>query len=194
MALPALSTTLPTRRLLLRAPRASDVPALRRALRENAEHLRPWSPAPTSGGDVPSLVSLTQLVTAQRRAWRDDRSYVLLVTDVTTGEIVGRVALSEIVRGVFQNAYLGYWIDHRVVGRGLMTEAVSAALAFALGPLGLHRVQAAIIPGNAPSLRVAQKVGLREEGLARAYLQIAGSWQDHRIFAITADELGSALR
>ncbi len=188
MARPSLSTTLPTRRLLLRPPRTSDVPTLRRVLRENAEHLRPWSPASTEEGG-PSLVSLTQLVTSQRRAWRDDRSYVLLVTDVTTGDIVGRVALSELVRGVFQSAYLGYWIDHRVAGRGLMTEAVSAALGFALGPLGLHRVQAAIIPENAPSLRVAAKTGLREEGLAVRYLKIAGRWQDHRIFAITAEEL-----
>lgn len=186
VARPSLSTTLPTARLLLRAPRTSDVPALGRALVENADHLRPWSP---ESAQPPSLVSLTQQVTAQRRAWRDDRRYVLLVTDVTTGAIVGRVALGEVVRGAFESAHLGYWIDHRVVGRGLMTEAVRAALAFALGPLGLHRVQAAILPENTPSLRVAAKAGLREEGLARRYLKIAGRWQDHRIFAITAEEI-----
>ncbi|MCC6644878.1 MAG: GNAT family N-acetyltransferase [Polyangiaceae bacterium] len=186
MARPSLSTTLPTARLLLRAPRTSDVPALGRALVENADHLRPWSP---ESAQPPSLVSLTQQVTAQRRAWRDDRRYVLLVTDVTTGAVVGRVALGEVVRGAFESAHLGYWIDHRVVGRGLMTEAVRAALAFALGPLGLHRVQAAILPENTPSLRVAAKAGLREEGLARRYLKIAGRWQDHRIFAITAEEI-----
>lgn len=168
------------------------MPALRRLLKENADHLRPWSPAPIQGSDQLSFISLTQLVTSQRRAWRDDRSYVLLVTDITSGDIVGRVALSEVTRGVFQNVYLGYWMDHRVTSRGLMTEAVRGAVAFALGPLGLHRVQAAIIADNAPSLRVVEKVGFREEGLARAYLKIAGRWQDHRIFAITREDLGLA--
>lgn len=192
MGLPSASTTIPTARLLLRAPRASDVPAFRRLLKENAEHLRPWSPAPADGSDALSLISLTQLVTSQRRAWREDRGYVMLVTDVTTGEIMGRVALSEITRGVFQNAYLGYWMDHRVTSRGLMTEAVEGAVAFAFGPLGLHRVQAAIIAENAPSLRVIQKAGFREEGLARRYLKIAGRWQDHRIFAKTSEEHESA--
>lgn len=191
MKLPSASTTIPTDRLLLRAPRATDVPELRRLLKENADHLRPWSPAAaTDGGDPLSFIALTQLVTSQRRAWREDRSYVLLVTDITSGHIIGRIALSEITRGVFQNAYLGYWMDHRSLGRGLMTEAVRGAVRFAFDDLGLHRVQAAIIDDNKPSLRVIAKAGFREEGLAKAYLKIAGRWQDHRIFAITADDGG----
>jgi ribosomal-protein-alanine N-acetyltransferase len=69
-----------------------------------------------------------------------------------------------------------------------MTEAVRLALDLAFGPIGLHRVQAAIMPNNAPSLALARRMGFREEGFAVRYLKIAGRWRDHRIFALTAEE------
>ena len=76
--------------------------------------------------------------------------------------------------------------------QGLATEGVIAMLDLAFAPepagLGLHRVQANIIPHNAPSLRVAEKAGFRREGLALAYLNIAGEWRDHLMFAKLADE------
>jgi [ribosomal protein S5]-alanine N-acetyltransferase len=101
-------------------------------------------------------------------------------------ELVGRIALNQIFRGVFQNAYLGYSIGERWNGRGLATEAVGVAVEFALGDLGLHRVQAAVMPRNAGSIRVLEKNGFREEGYAVGYLCINGVWEDHRIFARTA--------
>jgi ribosomal-protein-alanine N-acetyltransferase len=102
--------------------------------------------------------------------------------------VVGAVNLSAIVRGVFQNAYLGYWISPEVGGRGFATEAVRQAVAAAFRTLALHRVQAAVIPRNTASVRVLEKVGFREEGLALRYLRIAGVWEDHRLFALTAED------
>jgi ribosomal-protein-alanine N-acetyltransferase len=100
--------------------------------------------------------------------------------------------LSQIFRRAFNNAYIGWSVSAEVARQGYGAEALTAILdfAFTLDPagLGLHRLQANIIPENAPSICLAEKVGLRREGLARRYLHIAGAWRDHFVYAITAEE------
>ncbi len=187
MKLP-LSTVLETERLALRPPRTRDMGRLQALLRDNLAHLRPWSPRARQGANPTALVEVASQVSQQRAVWRADRSYVFFVEWKETERLIGRVALTEIVRGAFQNAYLGYWIDHRFVGRGLATEAVGRVVRFGFEALELHRVQAAIMPHNAPSRRVVEKLGFREEGLARRYLAIAGTWEDHLLYAKTSDE------
>jgi [ribosomal protein S5]-alanine N-acetyltransferase len=103
------------------------------------------------------------------------------------GTLAGYVALSQIFRGAFQNAYLGYAIDHERTGRGLATAAVAEALEHAWS-IDLHRVQANVVPGNAASRRVLEKNGFRYEGLALRYLHIGGGWADHAMYAITVEE------
>jgi ribosomal-protein-alanine N-acetyltransferase len=191
---PSITTRIVTDRLTLRPPRTADVPEMRRALRHNAVHLRPWSVAPVPGEDAASLTSVSRAVLRHRREWKQGQAYVLLITPRENERaIIGRIALSGVLRGAFQNAYLGYWIDTDQQGHGLMTEAVRATTAFALGSAGLHRVQAAVMPRNGASQRVLEKVGYRREGLAERYLCIAGTWEDHIIFAITAEEREQAL-
>jgi ribosomal-protein-alanine N-acetyltransferase len=189
---PSLTTRIVTARLVLRPPRASDVPELRRLQRANAEHLRPWEPAGVAGEDPTSLTAVANRVSRQRRAWKRGDSYTLLVALRARGEpIVGRVNLGGVLRGAFQNAHVGYWIDREHQKQGLMTEAVLGAFAFAFGVAKLHRVQIAIMPRNAASLRVMEKVGARKEGFAERYLQIAGAWEDHVLFAVTREEWDS---
>ncbi len=162
---------------------------MRRALRQNDSHLRPWSVAPASGEDTASLTSVSRGVLRQRREWKQGQAYVFMITTRENERtIIGRIAFGGVLRGAFQNAYLGYWIDADYQGRGLMTEAVSAATTFAFASIGLHRVQAAVMPRNTPSQHVLEKVGYRREGLAVRYLCIAGAWEDHLIFAMTAEE------
>ncbi len=188
-AAPSLSTRIATERLVLRPPRTSYVPELRRALRSNAAHLRPWSVAPAPGEDPSSLASVSRALLQHRREWKRGQTFVLVMTPRQDDRrIIGRVALGGVLRGAFQNAYLGYWIDEEHQRRGLMTEAVRAATTFAFGALGLHRVQAAIMPHNRGSLRVAEKAGYRREGVAERYLCIAGRWEDHVLYAVTAEE------
>jgi [ribosomal protein S5]-alanine N-acetyltransferase len=103
-------------------------------------------------------------------------------------ELVGRIQLSGISRGPFENAYLGYFVSERHNGRGYATEAVRQVVDAAFGELGLHRVQAAVMPRNLGSVRVLEKAGFREEGFAPRYLQIAGVWEDHKLYAVTAEE------
>lgn len=101
---------------------------------------------------------------------------------------VGEINLSSVQRGPFQNAYIGYWIDEAAAGNSYTPEAVVVLCRFAFEDLALHRLQAAIIPRNRPSHRVAEKVGLRNEGTALRYLEINGVWEDHVRYAITAED------
>lgn len=105
-----------------------------------------------------------------------------------TNELAGRIALTGIARGPFQNANLGYFISREHQGKGYTTEAVRLCIRYAFEDLGLHRVQAGVMPRNTPSLRVLEKAGFRLEGLAQKYLCIDGVWEDHKLFAITRED------
>jgi [ribosomal protein S5]-alanine N-acetyltransferase len=186
---PPIATRVVAERIVLRPPRTTDVPELRRAMRANYEHLRPWSVAPVPGEDPSSLASVSRTILRNRREWKRGQSFVLMVTPRDDDDrIIGRIALGGVLLGAFQNAYLGYWIDAEHQGLGLMTEAVRATTMFAFEAAQLHRVQAAVMPRNAASQRVLEKAGYRREGMAQRYLCIAGSWEDHVVFAMTAEE------
>jgi ribosomal-protein-alanine N-acetyltransferase len=186
---PPVSTRLVTERLILRAPRTTDVPELRRTLRVNSAHLRPWSTAPAPGEDPHSLTSVSKAVIRQRREWKRGQSFTFFITPRDDdSRILGRVTLGGVLLGGFRNAYLGYWIDGEHQGRGLTTEAVRAATGFAFVTAALHRVQAAVMPSNPASHRVLAKVGYRNEGMATRYLCIAGTWEDHVLYAMTSEE------
>ena len=96
--------------------------------------------------------------------------------------------ISQIVRGAFQSAYLGYYAHERHARQGLMREAMEQVLDHAFGPLALHRLEANIQPGNAPSIALARGAGFRLEGFSPRYLLIGGQWRDHERYAITVDE------
>jgi len=104
------------------------------------------------------------------------------------GRFAGEINISSIQRGPFQNAYVGYWIDKAMAGQGYVPESAVLVFRFAFEELALHRIQVAIIPRNQASRRVAEKLGLREEGVAFRYLEINGVWEDHVRYAITAEE------
>jgi ribosomal-protein-alanine N-acetyltransferase len=103
-------------------------------------------------------------------------------------EFAGEINVSSIQRGPFQNAYVGYWIDQHFAGNSYVPEAAVLVFRFAFEDLALHRLQVAIIPRNARSHRVAEKLRLRNEGTAQRYLEINGVWEDHVRYAITSEE------
>jgi ribosomal-protein-alanine N-acetyltransferase len=104
------------------------------------------------------------------------------------GRFSGEINLSSVQRGPYQNAYVGYWIDEAMAGHGYTPESLVVLCRFAFEELALHRLQASIIPRNAASRRVVQKLALREEGTAVRYLEINGVWEDHVRYAITFEE------
>lgn len=187
--LPSVSTRLVTERLVLRPPKTTDVAELRRALRANHEHLKPWNPAPRAGEDPTSITAVSGTILRHRREWKAGSAFVFFAALRESPEtIIAKIALSGVMRGAMHGAYLGYWMDAEHQGRGLVTEGIRAVLDFAFGPAALHRIQAAIMPRNERSLRVVEKLGLRQEGFALRYLQIAGNWEDHLLFAVTREE------
>ena len=172
--------------ITLRPLRLSDAPELLEVRQRNEAFLAPWEPLRTP--DYFTLESQRREIAAGESDMRAGAGYPYAVIEVPTGAIVGRIALSGIVRGVFHNAYLGYFVDGACNGRGYATAAVGEVLSRAFGELRLHRVQAAVMPRNAGSLRVLERNGFRREGLAERYLKIAGRWEDHILHAITAEE------
>ena len=115
----------------------------------------------------------------------------LVARDAATGEIAGVVNVIEIVYGQFyRGAFLGYYGVAGMGGRGLMTEAVRLATRYAFDELGLHRLEANVQPGNAPSIALAKRLGFRLEGFSPRYLRMDGDWRDHERWALLADEAG----
>lgn len=102
--------------------------------------------------------------------------------------LAGTIALSNVARGVFQSANVGYWVDHARNGRGLASRALAEVIEDAFGPLRLHRLEAGTLVDNVASQRVLEKNGFTRIGLAPRYLRIAGAWQDHVLFQRTVEE------
>ena len=94
-------------------------------------------------------------------------------------EIIGMTALNNIVFGSFCSCFLAYKLDLRFLRQGLTSEAISRVVRIAFDDLGLHRIEANIMPRNIPSLRLVEKLGFQNEGLARQYLNINDVWEDH---------------
>ena len=107
---------------------------------------------------------------------------------IETGELTGVINLNEIVRGLFQSAYLGYYAFTPFAGEGYMTEGLTLVLDQAFGPLGLNRLEANIQPRNKSSSRLVSRLGFRLEGFSPRYLKIGGRWRDHERWAVLADE------
>jgi ribosomal-protein-alanine N-acetyltransferase len=186
-----------TARLRLRPLEGADRDAHIAFMLANAEHLRRWQPAPPPGSTPESRFD--RALERSREGVSSGRELRLFAfgrgpgigADVE-GPLVGWFNLNNVARGVFQNAYAGWALGADFVGRALATEGVHALLDVAFAPpprgMGLHRVQANVMPVNDRSIGVARRCGLREEGLCRGYLEIAGRWEDHLMFGKLADE------
>lgn len=151
--------------------------------------LERWEPLPEPG--TPDPVLDRDAFRARCGAWERQRQFDSAYgfgVFLTRGVFVGEVSLGNVQRGPFQSAFVGYWLDEAHAGQGYMPEAVALVLRHSFEQLGLHRVEAAIVPRNTPSRRVVEKLGLREEGVSLRFLQIRGVWEDHVRYAITAEE------
>lgn len=171
---PELSTS--RLRLLPAAPELA--PAMLAYQLRNRAHFAPWDPTP---GDM----FFTELFWSMRlrqsvNAWDEGReARFMLVLPEAPQTVIGTVSLSNIVRGVFQACHLGYAIDQRHQGQGLMREALQAVIHFAFRELKLHRIQANYQPENARSGALLKRLGFEVEGRARDYLFLNGAWRDH---------------
>lgn len=175
-------TTLQTERLVVRTARPDEAEALLDFFRRNEPHLGPWEPARPPG--FFSVELWRERLAQYRDHWLAGSSYRLHLFEKSAPDrVVGSIGLSNVVRGVFQNAQMGFGLDAGCVGRGLMLEAVNATLDFAFGPLDLHRVEANHQPQNLRSAALLRRAGFEVQGYARDYLFLDGAWRDHVLTA-----------
>jgi ribosomal-protein-alanine N-acetyltransferase len=155
----------------------------------NADWLAPWEathPDPTAL--APTFPQMVRSFAREARAGR-----MLPFALDYAGELVGQVTVSGIAWGSLRSAQVGYWVDRRVAGRGIVPTAVALTVDHCFFTLGLHRMEVNIRPENHASLRVVQKLGFRPEGVRQRYLHIDGSWRDHATFALNVEEVPEGL-
>jgi len=184
-------TAAPLARPLILTPRlmlSASQPALADAVadfhRRNRAHFAPWDPPTperffTPGFQLERLRQAAEAFTANTayRWW--------LLPREAPQQVIGSVHVSQIARGAFQSAMLGYALDEQAQGQGLMHEALQAAIAEVFGHgVNLHRLQANHRPENLRSAAVLARLGFQVEGLAPNYLYIDGAWRDHVLTAL----------
>jgi ribosomal-protein-alanine N-acetyltransferase len=168
----------------LRHPAATDRAEFLDRARASRPLHRPWVYAPEDDGSFDAYL----------RSNADDASERLLVCHREDGAIVGAYNLSQIFYGGFRNAYLSYYVFAPFGGRGYMRDGLRLVLRHAFGPLGLHRLEANIQPGNTASIALVRGAGFRREGFSPRYLKVGGRWRDHERWAILADDRPGSAR
>lgn len=172
----------------LRPLERSDGEHWRRIRIRNEAAISPWD----------ATSSLTWAQRHTRAQWQLHRSLlraaarrgeVLPFAITLDGHFVGQVTIGGVQRGALRSAWVGYWVDGAVQSGGIATAAVALAVGHALGPAGLHRIEATIAPENTASQAVVAHVGFRQEGYLQRYLDISGAWRDHLLFALTREEI-----
>lgn len=171
-----------TERLLLRPTLPADAAAMAAFYERNEEHLREMTPLRPPG--YHDIEAWRERLVGFEHERCDGRALRLaLWSRHDSSHIIGNANFSNVIRGAFQACYLGYDLDANYQGRGLMHEALVAALTYVFEELGLHRVMANYRPENQRSGRLLRRLGFVEEGYARDYLFISGAWRDHVLTA-----------
>ncbi len=177
-------------RVGLRPLAVGDTRAWTEVRRRNAAWLQPWE-ATVPPGDTTAPRTFRSLVRDLRRQAREHRALPFAVT--VDGAFAGQVTVTNIVGGSARWAQVGYWVDRRHAGQSVIPTAVAMVVDHCFSQLQLHRIEVAIRPENAASLRVVEKLGFTEIGYAPGYLHIDGAWRDHRLFAITTEDVPEGL-
>ena len=176
----------------LRPVRVKDARTWREIRVRNAPWLRPWEPTnPETPLYRSSLSPYVSMVRAMRREARLGQALPWVVT--FGDEFAGQLTVGSIVWGSARSGQVGYWIDEKFAGRGIIPTALALAADHSFRVVGLHRLEASIRPENHASRRVVEKLGFRDEGLRRRQLHIDGAWRDHLCYALTAEEVPDRL-
>lgn len=152
----------------------------------------PWDGTKPPGAERENITFET-MVRRHRADARAGRSLPWVITWTDPGSpprLAGQMTISGIAWGSARWGMAGYWVARELAGRGIAPTALALAGDHMFGPMGLHRLEVAIRPENAPSLRVVEKLGFRFEGQRPAYMHVDGAWRDHLMFALHAEEVG----
>jgi [ribosomal protein S5]-alanine N-acetyltransferase len=178
--------------LEVRKPRLRDASVWSRVRRRDRLHLQSWEPTvPGSWNDNNAPLAWPGQWSTLRGLARRGLTLPFVIT--VDGELAGQVTVGNVVRGSLCSAWIGYWVGTHATAGGVATGAVALVADHVFTEAGLHRLEATVRPENTASIRVLTKLGFREEGLFRRYLDVAGGWRDHLCFALTTEDVPSGL-
>lgn len=175
----------------LRPVRLRDAGAWSRIRLADRAHLEPWEPVTGVDWQLRHAFSSWPSVCSSLRS-EARKGRMLPYAIELDGQFVGQLTIGNVTHGALRSAWIGYWVASDVVGGGVATAALALGLDHCFGQVMLHRVEATVRPENAASRRVLAKVGFREEGLLKRYLEVDGAWRDHLLVAITVEEMTSS--
>jgi [ribosomal protein S5]-alanine N-acetyltransferase len=176
----------------VRGPRLFDGSAWSRIRLRDREHLERWEPAaPGSWDDRNATLAWPGQWSSLRALARRGMTLPFVIT--VDGQLAGQVTVGNVIRGSLCSAWIGYWVASHVIGGGVAPAAVALVVDHCFAAAGLHRIEATVRPENTASLRVLEKLGFRQEGLFRRYLDVAGAWRDHLAFGLTTEDVPDGL-
>jgi ribosomal-protein-alanine N-acetyltransferase len=177
----------------LRPVRLRDAAQWSRARLADRAHLEPYEPSTEADWVARHSISAWPTVCSSLRAEARKGRMLPYVIELD-GQFCGQLTIGNVTHGALRSAWIGYWVCNSVTGRGVATGAVALGLDHCFGPVRLHRVEATVRPENVASRAVLAKVGFRDEGLLKRYLQVDGNWRDHLLVGLTIEEVyGSAV-
>lgn len=180
--------------VILRPLKNSDKTSWQQTRARNRDWLQPWDATnPHPEGGLPTFRGMVRSLNEQARVGAALPFAIAVRDEDGVARLAGQLTVSGITWGSAMMATAGYWVDQARAGRGIVPTALAMATDHCFQTLGLHRMEINIRPENAPSLRVAEKLGFRDEGLRKRYLHINGEWADHRSFAVTAEEVPNGM-
>jgi [ribosomal protein S5]-alanine N-acetyltransferase len=176
-----------TDREILRIAREDDANAVVAYYDRNRAHFAPWEPVRPAAFYTPAF--WRERLASDAKLAQEDRGYRLWISPRDDlSRVIGQVHFANVVRGAFHCCHLGFAIDARYEGRGVMRASLERAIAFAWRELRLHRIEANHRPENVRSAALLRRLGFVSQGFAPRYLHIAGAWRDHVLTALLNDD------
>jgi [ribosomal protein S5]-alanine N-acetyltransferase len=171
----------------------TDASAWRRVRTASADWLLPWE-ATAPGRRAPRRPSTLAYAATWWRLRRQAAAGTALPFTVTyDGALAGQVTVGGITRGPAASAYVGYWVDAALAGRGIIPTALALVVDHCFGPVRLDRIEANIRPENVASRRVVDKLGFALTGTRQRFLYIDGDWRDHLCYVVTRDDVPEGM-
>ena len=176
----------------MRPVRMRDAAQWSRIRLADRKHLEPWEPSAGMDWTVRHTVSSWPAMCSSLRS-EARKGRMLPYAIELDGRFCGQLTIGNVTHGALRSAWIGYWVSRSATGGGVATAALALGLDHCFGPVLLHRVEATVRPENAASRAVLAKVGFREEGLLRRYLEVDNAWRDHLLMAITVEEVQGSV-
>lgn len=175
--------------VLLRPFRLEDAQETFTAVTESLSDLKPWM---SWAYDDYSFNDTREFIRITRARWQEATLYAFAITDAKSGLILGGCSLSHI-HPVYHLCNLGYWVRSSRRGQGIAGQATLLAAHYAFEKAGLVRVEIVIAPGNAASIRVAEKVGAYYEGILRNRMVVGSEVYDARMYSLIPQDFGLSM-